>query len=99
MNTQLTQERHSTRSDTTAPQLELAVRPARRVGLLDRAAMHLGVALIRWGRRPGPELARHERRANRLELAVLTREYRIAEGNLERERAQAMQAALISRIR
>jgi len=25
---------------------------ARRVGLLDRAAMHLGLALIRWGRRP-----------------------------------------------
>lgn len=24
----------------------------RRVGPLDRAAMHLGVALIRWGRRP-----------------------------------------------
>ena len=26
--------------------------PVRRVGLIDRAAMHLGVALIRWGRRP-----------------------------------------------
>jgi hypothetical protein len=26
--------------------------PVRRVGPLDRAAMHLGVALIRWGRRP-----------------------------------------------
>jgi hypothetical protein len=26
--------------------------PARRVGLLDRAALHLGVALIKWGRRP-----------------------------------------------
>ena len=25
---------------------------ARRVGLLDRAALHLGVALIKWGRRP-----------------------------------------------
>jgi len=24
----------------------------RRVGLVDRAAMHLGVALIHWGRRP-----------------------------------------------
>lgn len=29
-----------------------AWRPARRVGLLDRAALHLGVALITWGRRP-----------------------------------------------
>ena len=27
-------------------------RPVRRVGLLDRAALHLGVALITWGRRP-----------------------------------------------
>ncbi|WP_411699144.1 hypothetical protein [Conyzicola sp.] len=27
-------------------------RPARRVGLLDRAALHLGLALITWGRRP-----------------------------------------------
>jgi len=27
-------------------------RPARRVGALDRAAMHLGMALIKWGRRP-----------------------------------------------
>ena len=26
--------------------------PQRRVGLVDRAAMHLGVALIHWGRRP-----------------------------------------------
>jgi hypothetical protein len=26
--------------------------PLRRVGPLDRTAMHLGVALIRWGRRP-----------------------------------------------
>ncbi|TFD95221.1 hypothetical protein E3T61_00875 [Cryobacterium lactosi] len=26
--------------------------PLRRVGLVDRAAMHLGVALIHWGRRP-----------------------------------------------
>jgi len=27
-------------------------RPARRVGLVDRAAMHVGLALIHWGRRP-----------------------------------------------
>lgn len=25
---------------------------ARRAGLLDRAALHLGIALVRWGRRP-----------------------------------------------
>lgn len=28
-----------------------APHPVRRVGLVDRAAMHLGVALIHWGRR------------------------------------------------
>ncbi len=41
----------------------------RRVGLADRAALHLGVALIKWGRRPAvaPQL---ERRANRLERAL-----------------------------
>ena len=27
-------------------------RPVRRVGLLDRTALHIGVALIKWGRRP-----------------------------------------------
>jgi hypothetical protein len=26
--------------------------PVRRVGLLDRTALHLGIALIKWGRRP-----------------------------------------------
>ena len=26
--------------------------PVRRVGVLDRAAMHLGLALVHWGRRP-----------------------------------------------
>jgi hypothetical protein len=26
--------------------------PVRRVGLVDRAAMHVGLALIHWGRRP-----------------------------------------------
>lgn len=50
--------------------------PVRRVGLLDRAALHLGVALIKWGRRPGA--AAHERRANSRELRTL---------RLERERA------------
>jgi hypothetical protein len=39
---------------------------ARRVGLLDRAALHLGVALITWGRRPV--------KANRKERVVVSRE-------------------------
>ncbi len=34
------------------PQPTAQTRTVRRVGLLDRAAMHLGLALIRWGRRP-----------------------------------------------
>jgi hypothetical protein len=48
---------------------------ARRVGPLDRVALHLGVALIKWGRRPKPVESR-ERRANRVEqeLARLARE-------------------------
>jgi len=34
--------------------------PLRRVGVLDRAAMHLGLALIHWGRRPvKPRRERH----------------------------------------
>ncbi|CAN5184206.1 hypothetical protein BH11ACT3_BH11ACT3_02840 [soil metagenome] len=46
--------------------------PSRRVGLLDRTALHLGIALIKWGRRPG-NLPEHERRANRLERALASR--------------------------
>ncbi len=51
----------------------------RRVGLIDRLALHLGVALIKWGRRPLAAESR-ERRANRIEqqLARLERE-RLAE--------------------
>jgi len=43
--------------------------PQRRVGLVDRAALHLGVALIKWGRRP-VVASEYERRANRLERAL-----------------------------
>ena len=46
----------------------------RHVGPLDRAALHLGMALIRWGRRPDPERARLERRATRIERALHDRE-------------------------
>jgi len=47
----------------------------RRVGLADRIALHLGVTLIAWGRRPSV-IASRERRANRREqqLARLARE-------------------------
>jgi hypothetical protein len=52
-----------------------APRSGRRVNLLDRAALHLGVALVKWGRRP-LEVESRERRANRAEqhLARLQRE-------------------------
>ena len=53
----------------------------RRVGFIDRLALHVGVALITWGRRPHGES--RERRANRVEqqLARLERE-RVAERTL-----------------
>ena len=58
--------------------------PVRRVGVVDRAALHLGVALIKWGRRPA--LGADERRANAIERAVAraARDERVA---AERDRA------------
>lgn len=54
----------------------------RRVTLIDRIALHAGIALIKWGRRPLIAPSR-ERRANRIEqqLARLERE-RAAERSL-----------------
>lgn len=54
-----------------------AQRERRRVGLVDRAALHLGVALVAWSRRPRANDTR-ERRARRIEQYV---------ARLERERA------------
>jgi len=64
------------------PQPTAPVRQQRRVGLVDRMALHLGVALITWSRRPRAVESR-ERRANRIEqeLARLARE-RAAEREL-----------------
>ncbi len=55
--------------------LPAAQQPIRRVKLLDRLALHAGVALIKWGRRP-LVLESRERRASRVEreLARLARE-------------------------
>lgn len=52
------------------------LRPAPRVSTLDRLALHVGVALIKWGRRPRAVESR-ERRASRVEqhLARLEREH------------------------
>lgn len=57
------------------PPIQTLSHPVRRVGTLDRLALHLGVALIKWGRRPQLVESR-ERRANRYEqqLARLERE-------------------------
>jgi hypothetical protein len=52
-----------------SPVREERQRLARRVSLLDRAALHLGVALIAWGRRPLAVESR-ERRATRIEQHV-----------------------------
>ena len=61
--------------ETHPPDTEAHEHLVRRVGLLDRVALHLGVALITWGRRPY-SLPSRERRANRVEreLARLERE-------------------------
>src|SRR6187399_391076 len=95
MNTTLTPTTRQTTTQPTTTQATHTLRPERRVGLIDRAALHLGMALIRWGRRPGRELARHERRANRLELGVLYREQEMARVQLERERDLALSLAVL----
>lgn len=55
--------------------------PARRVGLFDRAALHLGVALVKWGRRP-VKPRRH--RLTRTQVDDLTRR-EVAEAERQRE--------------
>ena len=71
-------------AETRHPIQQLHPQPVRRVGLADRAALHLGVALIKWGRRP--VLGDAERRANLLELA-LARRARDLRVEAERDRA------------
>jgi hypothetical protein len=68
MNTQLSTvpSRHS---EEHHPPHQLHPGAVRRVGLLDRAALHLGLALITWGRRPSLVQSR-ERRVNRVEASV-----------------------------
>jgi hypothetical protein len=79
MNATLTTEtRHN--PSVHPEQLPQAVR---RVGIVDRAALHLGVALIKWGRRPGAPT--RERRVNRVELALLNRDRQFALASLATE--------------
>jgi hypothetical protein len=84
-------------AETRHPVQPLHPLPVRRVGLVDRAALHLGVALIKWGRRPAASAATHERRANRLERA-LARNRREAHVAAQRE-AAFTEYALMTRIR
>ena len=69
--------RHDHPPQTVAAQ---PTRPVRRVGLLDRAALHVGVALIKWGRRPV--------RVDDRESAMRAREVYQAREKYERVRAQ-----------
>jgi hypothetical protein len=69
--TMATETRHENTVHPVHPQHPHHVR---RVSIVDRAALHLGVALIKWGRRPGTPA--HERRANRVDRALLTHAHR-----------------------
>jgi len=63
--------------------------PVRRVGLLDRTALHLGVALIKWGRRPVRTIDRDQ--------AALAHQAHLAREECERLRNQH-EALYLTRI-
>lgn len=63
--------------------------PVRRVGLLDRTALHLGVALIKWGRRRDRVLDRDQ--------AILAHQAYLAREESERLRTQH-EALYLTRI-
>jgi hypothetical protein len=83
MNTTLTNETRHDPSVHEHSALENRLPAVRRVGLADRAALHLGVALIKWGRRPGTP--GRERRVNRVERALLNRDRQFALASLASE--------------
>lgn len=94
MNTTLTP---TTRHDDqlAPPRAEPRAPVLRRPSIIDRAALHLGMALIRWGRRPTRALARRKRLVNGFELGRLHRERERLRQQLEYERARAGVHALI----
>lgn len=94
MNTALATPRRPESHPSTGA-VSVAAPRASHVGFLDRAALHLGIALIKWGRRPAAAAARTERRANRVELALLHRDRRLALASLEREGHEVASARLI----
>ena len=84
MNTTLTNEtRHDPSVHEHSAPEENRLPAVRRVGLADRAALHLGVALIKWGRRPGTPA--RERRVNQVERALLHRDRQFALASLASE--------------
>lgn len=80
MNTTTTRPSHSAPVRPSHPSSRSV--PARRVGLVDRIALHLGVALVQWSRR-STVAVQHERRARRVqhELSLEQRE-RLLQRNL-----------------
>ncbi len=71
------------------PPQPVTVYQPHRVNLLDRLALHVGLALVMWGRR-SRTLESRERRANRVELEL---------ARLERERAAERNLHLLLRLR
>ena len=91
MHTQLeTTVGHHQHPPHTEAELTTESHQLRRVGTLDRAALHLGLALVRWGRRPI--------KGERSERLAFNREVHEARREMERARA-AHQAYNLTRIR
>jgi len=91
MHTQLeTTVGHHPHPPHTETELTTESHQLRRVGTLDRAALHLGLALVRWGRRP--------LKGERSERLAFNREVHEARREMERARA-AHQAYNLTRIR
>lgn len=78
MTSTLTAEHRHDQLDTLQQvEQHLSLAPVRRVGLADRLALRVGLALITWGRRPVRPAPSRERLAQRHEqhLARLAREH------------------------
>lgn len=65
MNTMTTQPSHPPQERPTRASTASTTVPARRVSLVDRVALHLGIALVQWSRRSSVAV-HHDRRAARV---------------------------------
>lgn len=90
MNTQLA-TRPGRQAHPPQPGRTLEAQSVRRVGPIDRAAMHLGVALIKWSRRPLKATTLRELSAGNASTDEARR-------TIERERDQ-IQALYLTRLR